>query len=872
LIFFAELFIFYRFQVFIAKVEVRRIKNMSFCINPECRQRANPDSAEICQNCGTSLLINNHAHPSDININEHRYRIIKSLRYNPSTCTEIFEVEDLDPSDGQKFKILKTIHDNGTTYGNNQSLFEVLTRLFTREQNFLYFNHHSGIPRGYDIFSFSLSSGKTLHCLVMEKIQGVNLEQWVQNNKTIQEKRALEWLKQIVKILGFVHEEEFFHRDIKPSNIMWRQSDNKLMLIDFGAVKEINGIVINQNGITTTTRIGSPGYMAPEQSQGQPVPQSDFYALGRTFVYLLTGKLPQEIENQGPISRWPEFINNGRISRSFIQLINDLMEELPNRRPQNTQSILARIDRIQEGNKFVSPPSGQPRNQWWGWLMGAAIVSGAIGLLVVLIPRLFPPVISSQNLNKSSTSPTPSPTNLLSEACDFKPNDNISCGEESVISQRNPKKDPPREKREGIEQFRVRNYADAEKSFQKAWEKQRDPETLIYFNNSKINNLINQGTISQQQIRTIAAVAPLQNIDQQPDSSNQGLEILRGVAQAQDEVIKKGIYLQVVIANDQNNKDEASKIADQLGKNQKNLGVIGHYSSSVTKAALPKYQANGLVLVSPASTSVELSNQANFYRTVPDDAAPAKAIVENLTNQPNLQKVAIFWSQGENFSESLKSKAEYNLQQKNVNQVENSEIFNLRSDNFNAKNALSEAKKQRVTAIILIPDAGVSKSLTNAYEVIKANTDPNLTIIGADTLYNSKTTEIVGKNVVEKNVARDKFVVAVSWHRFNNKQFSEPAEKLWRGKVSSLTATAYDATLVLTEAIKKNPSREGIKNVISKPDFRVSGGATGDIRFNGSDRANLKSTLLKVLPYCQQELHNDFVPVNYPGGNCISEH
>lgn len=823
---------------------------MSYCINPKCSERENQNNAQKCQKCSTSLLIQA----------THRYRIIKRLNHNPSTCTEIFEVEDLDHSNGNRLKIIKAIHDNDTYYDDGKRLFDLLTRLFEREQRFLYYNRHSGIPNGYDFFTFRLSSGEELHCLVMENIEGQNLEQWVESQGAIKEKLAIRWLKQIVEILDFVHTEaEFFHRDIKPSNIMWRSSDNNLLLIDFGAVKQIDGTIIEQNGKRLTTNIWTPGYVAPEQRSGNPSSKSDFYALGRTFVYLLTGKAPQEIEE---ISKWHES-TKVPISESLIKLINKLMEESPNARPRDAKEILVSLSKIE---KEIARKSTKNRQTLGSAKMNIIIVSGSV--LAVLI-TLF----AGQN-NKYST-----PFNLpskffLSEACsNLKIGDQISCGEESVTSQINKNKDLPQDKAQGMGEIKDGNYTKAEELLEKAWkqtfeDKEPDPETLIYLNNAKIHNLNNQQNNPQKKIYTIAVAAPLKYIKEEPDIFNQGLEMLRGVAQAQNRAIEEGIYLQIAIVNDTNNREKVPEIAEQLGKSKDILGVIGHYSSSITKVALPKYQANELVLVSPASTSVKLSGENNFYRTVPDDAAAGKAIAEKLKNQPNLQKVAIFWSKNEQFSESLKGEAEKGLGSQNVvnYNIENSEIFNLASNQFNAENALNEAKKQEVTAIILIPDGGQTKALTNAYAVIQAaNKDPNLIIIGADTLYNSRTIENV-----EKNAAKNQLLVAVSWHPLNNKQFSKFAEKLWRTKnVNWLTATTYDATLVLTEAIKQEPSREGIKKIISADDFKLNQGATGEIRFNRSDRANPQITLVKVLPNCKAEGHR-FVPDNY-GKDCVLE-
>ncbi|MFW9257698.1 GUN4 domain-containing protein [Nostoc sp. CALU 546] len=103
-------------------------------------------------------------------------------------------------------------------------------------------------------------------------------------------------LKEILEVLEFVHDqnnenrqsEPIIHRDIKPANIMRRSQDGKIVLIDFGAVKEI----INNNSGTPTAMIGTPGYMPPEQIEGQPRRSSDIFAVGMIGFQALTGENP----------------------------------------------------------------------------------------------------------------------------------------------------------------------------------------------------------------------------------------------------------------------------------------------------------------------------------------------------------------------------------------------------------------------------------------------------------------------------------------------------------------------------------------------------------------------------------------------------
>lgn len=120
----------------------------------------------------------------------------------------------------------------------------------------------------------------------MELIHGQNLEQRIHEQGPATPEQALTWLIQACNILAYLHtlKPPLVHRDVKPANLMLRKVDNCIMLLDFGAVKEI--------GTPQETRIGAQGYSAPEQSRGRPCPQSDLYALGATLLFLLTGEAP----------------------------------------------------------------------------------------------------------------------------------------------------------------------------------------------------------------------------------------------------------------------------------------------------------------------------------------------------------------------------------------------------------------------------------------------------------------------------------------------------------------------------------------------------------------------------------------------------
>ncbi|MGL5077456.1 MAG: serine/threonine protein kinase, partial [Waterburya sp.] len=131
--------------------------------------------------------------------------------------------------------------------------------------------------------------------IAQEYIEGHSLTEEILPGKQLSQSDAIAILREILLILQFVHAQRIIHRDIKPANLIRRHSDNKIVLIDFGAVKEINTQYKNSSGITLTKIIGSPGYMPPEQARGNPQFNSDIYAVGIILLQAITGFSGKEI-------------------------------------------------------------------------------------------------------------------------------------------------------------------------------------------------------------------------------------------------------------------------------------------------------------------------------------------------------------------------------------------------------------------------------------------------------------------------------------------------------------------------------------------------------------------------------------------------
>lgn len=292
---------------------------MSYCINPKCPHRLNADWQVVCQSCGTALRV------------QQRYRLIKPLReLNEQSQTEVFSIEDRGTA-----KVLKVLK-------NPQ-----LVQMFEREALVLQQLQHASIPKvepdGY--FSLQLNApDQTLHCLVMEQIDGKTLEQWLLQHGPLSDAMALDWLRQLVEVLARLHENKLFHRDIKLSNIMLRPN-GQLVLIDFGTIRPVTDTYLAKvGGGRDVTGIVSPGYTPLEQVNGKAVPQSDFYALGRSFVYLLTGKHPLDLAEDAQTGALAWHDSAPQASLKLATLLDDLMAPFPGNRPLNTQAIVQRLE------------------------------------------------------------------------------------------------------------------------------------------------------------------------------------------------------------------------------------------------------------------------------------------------------------------------------------------------------------------------------------------------------------------------------------------------------------------------------------------------------------------------------------------------
>ncbi|MGH8000025.1 MAG: protein kinase domain-containing protein [Brasilonema sp.] len=202
---------------------------------------------------------------------------------------------------------------------------EIRRRLFTREVEALKkLDNYELVPHLLTYFEDNLE-----FYLVQEFIEGHPLSVELSAGHRWSQSKVFQLVYEILSILNFVHNYGLIHRDVKPSNIMRRKRDNRLVLIDFGAVKPIwNQLLIDQGKTSsfipieyTTIAIGTPGYMPHEQQRGKPRPNSDIYALGMIAIQALTGIHPTQL---------PEDRNTGEIIWQELAKVNDELASVLN--------------------------------------------------------------------------------------------------------------------------------------------------------------------------------------------------------------------------------------------------------------------------------------------------------------------------------------------------------------------------------------------------------------------------------------------------------------------------------------------------------------------------------------------------------------
>ena len=338
---------------------------MYYCTRPHCPSPENrsPDPVDaitnseiFCQACGMPLILKGRGH----------YQTIKPLGKGGFGAT--FQAIDLK-SVNQRQCVIKRLNIKIDEIQSAHDKPEEVDRIvksieaaFYREAQALEFlgDNNGNIPTLYDYFSFTAPAfgqqeKPEFKYLVQQYIEGEDLSKELRRKGRFSETETLDFLKQILPVLQFIHDQNSIHRDIKPSNIVRETATQRLFLIDFGAVKQV---VSGETNIKKSLPIFTKVYASPEQREegriAEVYPSSDLYSLAVTCLELLTGITPVDYLDNN-YRNWRQQASK-IISPSLDNILDKMLKVNPRHRFQSAAEVMTAVNEA----RITTPPTAPP--------------------------------------------------------------------------------------------------------------------------------------------------------------------------------------------------------------------------------------------------------------------------------------------------------------------------------------------------------------------------------------------------------------------------------------------------------------------------------------------------------------------------------
>ncbi len=265
-----------------------------------------------------------------------RYRIVKVL--GSGGFGETYVAADTQRP-GSPLCVVKQLRPSS----NDLKILHLARRLFQREAEVLeVLGKHNQIPQLLAYFE-----EEDEFYLVQEFIEGHSLSVELPLGRHMPEVRVMSILRDVLHILEYVHSQGVIHRDIKPSNLIRRNSDGKLVLIDFGAVKQVSQMAEPGEESAVTVGIGTQGYMPNEQCGGKPRFNSDIYALGMTAIQALTGLPPSQLQQKEDVYTGELYWRDrATVSQALAEILSRMVRRDYRKRYQTVTEVLQDLNRI----------------------------------------------------------------------------------------------------------------------------------------------------------------------------------------------------------------------------------------------------------------------------------------------------------------------------------------------------------------------------------------------------------------------------------------------------------------------------------------------------------------------------------------------
>ncbi|MDY6938574.1 MAG: protein kinase [Cyanobacteriota bacterium] len=339
---------------------------MSYCFNPECPTPQNPSEVEICQSCGSSLLLKD------------RYRIDRKLSEGTDRRTFLAIDEDRP---AQPHCIIEQFFPNAKTAPSSGTI-----------ERFDELGRHPQIPALWASFDRD-----NYRYIVREYVEGLNLEQELELEGRFGEVQIRELLDGVLPILQQVHDRQLVHRDIRPENLI-RREDGTMALVGLASAQ----LTKQRFASPTGEMSGSPEYAAPEQIRGQAIASSDLYSLGVVCIHLLTDLDPFSLfEARTDSWIWRSHLKraaeNNPVSRSLGRILDRLLAYSPKDRYRSAKEVLEDLHATPHQALAVLQPK-----QW----QVAALGCTALALGMSTLHSLHRPMVPQTALQTPSSPST----------------------------------------------------------------------------------------------------------------------------------------------------------------------------------------------------------------------------------------------------------------------------------------------------------------------------------------------------------------------------------------------------------------------------------------------------------------------------------
>ena len=434
---------------------------------------------------------------------DRRYRIVKELAEGGFSQTYLAEDTRLPKNPQCVVKHLNPTIDDPIFTQKALELFKAEAETLQE------LGKHDLIPQLYAYFQ----ENKEFY-LVQEFIAGHPLSTEMSPGSQMAESRVAQIVKEVLEILRFVHKYNVIHRDIKPSNLIRRHSDGKLVLIDFGTVKQVQiDVASAHNKARVTLPIGTPGYMSYEQERGQSVACSDIYSLGMLALQALTGKHPSQFpRDRDNEINWRSY---AKVGREFAAVLDRMTRCNPSDRYQSVDEVLkdiGRLPKLSTSSPRIIDDRITPEFKISRFLFPSAIALFILAIAIYLFNTAKNPVIESSQSSINAVISSPNPSN---------------------VNNSTPVENPPRENKASHDQLSI--YLK-----DKDW-KAADYETYLILLKAAGRQSSNDGTWHPDEFNRISC-AHLTLIDQlwtQSSNGNQGLTAQKKIYEDSAKDIRK---------------------------------------------------------------------------------------------------------------------------------------------------------------------------------------------------------------------------------------------------------------------------------------------------------------------------------------------